>query len=201
MNHPVPRLHRANTSGRPALLGRRLSAVLLGGIFLLGASHFWTSAVAADVTGPKPAAAHFVGEASIPYSIDAISAEVGDITGKEVRIKADILFCKSSVQPTGSLSADFKGANMVMKASTLDWLVVSPKQIEMKGPCFLDDSDGFVFQMKIEQNAENGKRRVRLKVWEAAKPSHVVFDNQRDENWNAPFNPATEMLSGNFTVG
>lgn len=178
----------------------RMSALLLGFILVLGSSHFWTSAVAAELPVNPAPGTHLMGEARFAYSPAAISEEVGDVRAKQVEIKADIQFCKTSHQPSGSLSAKFEGADMTMTASVLDWLIVSPKQIELKGPCLLDDSDGFIFQMKIE-TSDTGKRRVRLKVWEAAKPSHVVFDNQRDESWEAPFKATGEIVSGDLKIG
>lgn len=176
----------------------RASTLILS-VLILGGLRFWTSAVAAEVPTNSPGS-RFFGEARLAYSAKAISGEVGEIPGQEVSIKADIVFCKPSAQPAGTLIADFRGADMVMKSSTLEWLVVSAKQVELKGSCFLDDADGFTFQMKVEQS-ETGKRRIRLKVWETAMPSHVVFDSQPDESWSAPFKTTGEVLSGDLRIG
>lgn len=148
-----------------------------------------------------PAAPHrFRGDARISYSSSAVHPEVGDSTGKEVEIKVDVAFGKSRGLPSGVVYIDFRGADMVLVASQLQWLVVTDKQIELKGPCFLDDSDGFTFQMKIERPSDEAKPRLRIKVWETENPAHVIFDNQRDDKWSAPISAHGELLSGELGV-
>lgn len=201
MKHNYPTVSRlpARSSSVLSRIIRDLTMLALGLGFALSANAL--SAAGVESTRSPARAQRLVGDACLSCCAGSVHPEVGEIRGSEVAIKADIVFGKVGEQPSGTMRAQFRGVDMVMTASTLQWIVASPKQVELKGSCLLDDSEGFTFQMKVEKAKSEGKSRVRLKVWETENPAHVVFDNQRDESWSAPVKSTGELSSGDLHVG
>lgn len=123
-----------------------------------------------------------------------------NVTGSVAEINVDISVEEPLAEAARALSIEFKGTDLVARSSKVSWLMIGPNLVEVKGHCTLDGAEGFSFIMRIGETDRAGKTLLRLKIWETNRPNYVLFDNQRGEDWTAPFRVSSALLGGNIAI-
>ena len=103
--------------------------------------------------------------------------------------------------PTGDLDFQFKAANISLKGTSYDWLVISGARAQCQGSGTVNGSGNYGFIVTVgdgKRPGGDGTDRARLKVYDKNKGNAIVYDSQPGAPDNA--DPTTALGGGSIVI-
>lgn len=106
---------------------------------------------------------------------------------------------KGDTIPSGNLQ--FRLGDFEFESLTYDWLVISGSKATLQGTGTINDRGKYGYTLTIlneKSVAGCPDGCLRLRVWDAANSSIIIYDNERSRSASA--NPVTPVLRGNIKI-
>jgi PKD repeat protein len=108
---------------------------------------------------------------------------------------------KGARTPSGSTEFQFRAGNFNFHSNVYEWLVVAGARGQFKGTGTVNGASGYSFLLTVtdgQVTGGGGVDKFRIKVWETANESNVVYDNSRGQADDAE--AQTALAGGSIVI-
>ena len=108
---------------------------------------------------------------------------------------------KGATVPTGNTEFQFHAGDLNFHSSTYQWLVVAGHRAMFKGTGTINGSGNYGFLLTaIDKNKAGEVDRFRIKIWDAADDTAVVYDNVPGATDDVDDGSVTEIANGSIVI-
>ena len=127
-------------------------------------------------------------------------ADNPDLTGKAT-FGFVSKYQKGAKVPTGETEFQFKVADLNFHSDTYEWLVVSGARAQYKGSGTINGAGDYGFMLTAidgEITGGGGTDKFRIKIWNKADETMIIYDNQMDADDTS--DPTTAIGGGSIII-
>lgn len=132
-----------------------------------------------------PSGGLLVGSASLPSAAGAY-LEDPNVEGTAT-VGFAVHYRRNADRPSGSLFFRLRDANLTLRSSSLDWLVLAGSRGQIQGSGTINRHLNVGFQLTVNDESVfgGGTDKLRMKIWEKDTGT-IIYDNQLGDSDNSP---------------